>query len=301
MTDDSKKFEAMYKKCRGASKDCTLKEAEKLAKRIKYFRVDALKFFEQLEEEIANFRRSDSDMKFEELKKEKNVNSAYKDIKVNQKKQLDAWNELEELEVTAAGSATCLKKLAAEIDKDLKKRPKTDKSKSDIEKLEKQIDEDLKESKEISALVNKVPELHREPAKELELLITKMMKSKPAESKYSKVASKMLAKTTLGNLVKLCTKAFKTLEQSMESAIMAAREGDPKGIATHYKEGNKQLQTITKLDKDYSKIKKSFQKDIDSSPDNKTIEDAIKHFSKTRDDADKLWKNALAEIKNASK
>jgi hypothetical protein len=111
----------------------------------------------------------------------------------------------------------------------------------------------------------------------------------------------MLAKTTLGNLVKLCTKAFKTLEQSMESAIMAAREGDPKGIATHYKEGNKQLQTITKLDKDYSKIKKSFQKDIDSSPDNKTIEDAIKHFSKTRDDADKLWKNALAEIKNASK
>jgi hypothetical protein len=72
-------------------------------------------------------------------------------------------------------------------------------------------------------------------------------------------------------------------------------------IATDYKEGNKQLQTITKWDKDYSKIRKAFQKDIDSSPEKKTVEGALRHVMDTKDDADKVWKNTLAEIKNASK
>lgn len=201
------KFTVQYKKCRADTKDCTVKQVGTLAKRIKFFRFDMLGGLEELEEEVAEDRCNTDPIKankIEDYKKNKKFRNLFKGIDWNYARWSEACSDLKDLLNRAAESETCLKKLAAEIDKDLKKQGKGTKPNPDIEKLTKKIDSDLKEINAIYSQAKKIPALHRDPGKEYALQTKNIMNVKPSlspvQKKFNTLYPQMLASKALKKL-----------------------------------------------------------------------------------------------------
>jgi len=305
MADEIKKFEATYKKCRAKSKGCTIEVATTLVKRIKNCSSAAGTGFFQLSDEVATAQSKGVVGKnIEDYAKEKNVLDVLKGVKSYQAEQLNAWNDLEDLGIRAVASMSGLTKLADEITKDLKKRKKDSKSKPAIEKLQKEIESNLKEITAITKKVKQIPPLHRDPAKEYISKIKSIMSAKPAElakTKYNTMAPRKMDTRVLKKYVGQCNKAFKAVKEDADLAVTAAKGGNPKAMTANLKACKIELQKILDIEKEYSMIKKTFQSDIKDSKDKKEIEDSIAHFVKIKLASEKLVRNAVTEIKNASK
>jgi hypothetical protein len=304
MADELKKFEATYKKCRASNKGCTLETATRLVKKIKNCQSSASTGFFQLSDEVATAQsKGVVGKKIEDYAKEKNVLSVLKGIKSYQAEQFSAWTDLEDLEQRVLKCGPCLTKLSGDITKDLKKRNKSSKSKPAIEKLQKQIDADLKEFKAISAKVKLIPPLYRDPAKIYINEIKKIVSAKPADlakTKYNTMAPRKMDTRILKKYVNQCTKSFKAVKEDAGLAVNAAKEGNKKAMAANLKACKVELQKILDIEKEYSTIKKNFQTDINNSKDKKQIEGSIAHFVKIKVAAEKLVRNAVADIKKAA-
>jgi len=288
------KFHAKYKKYHAASNNCTVKEVKILSDRVKYFRHDGVIALGIIEEEVPG-------LTFKEFSQDRKVAAAWKNVKWSYDRQLLAWTELVDLMKRADEYEKSLKKLEAEIEKELKQQGKGAKPDKDIEKLQQQIEDDLKELKIIAVKFKKVApcdgDLEKEFAKEIKFV----EQADPSATKFGKTVEKHFEKGVLQRATDKCKKAMKKAEKEAELAKEAAKKGSAKEAEVNLKACSLKIKKILEYEKTYSKIKTKFKKDINESDDKKKLEEAIEEFVDFKERAEKLYADTETEVKKVLK
>jgi len=309
MIDPVKGFEADYKKCRIYGED-DVKHAKVMSERVKFFGYDMRCGLDELEEVVLEEKASAEPItatKIEDYAKaNKGIAGLLKDVLFNLARVADSCKALNNLpkvtDITA--SSKKLNGLKKDIDGDLKKRSKTDKSRPAIEKLQKQIDADLKVMEDYAKLIKKIPADYFVATKEYDAAINYIMKAKPKLSaktkKFNDLAPKKLKRDILNKMVKQSGDLNTAVKLAAKNALSAAKASNSKELITHWQAGTRDLQKLQKTVEEYLDIKKKYPKEIGKSEDKKQIEKAIATAEKIKLASEKNWQTVEAEIKKAS-
>jgi len=306
-----KQFEDEHKKCRVIGKG-NVKDIEKYAKRIKYYRYDMFMGLEDLEEEVAVDKGGSDPVKansIDDYAKDKKFRDILKGINWNKAKlvkacaKLDALEKDANLEPTLKKLQALEKKIAADLKQRKAKKEKSE-SKTAIEDLEKQVKDDVKVLEELIDLFKKNPDvslvlIQKAYDDKAKAIINVKPRMSATQKKFNAIYPKMLIKIARSKARKACRIAFNEMENEAENVVEFAKEKQIKKLTDSLANGQKHLKIVEKLEEDYSKIKKKYQKEIDTAEDAFRIEKLIDLLADRKNEATKMWNKALADMKKA--
>lgn len=206
------------------------------------------------------------------------------------------------------GDIKTLKKLKDDIEDDLKKRDKKDKSRSEVSKLSKQIDEDLKAGDEYLKSINKIPKEYLHADTVYDDAVKAILKAKPKMSadtkKFNKLLKNELEKKKLKDKVNSFEKWQKKISDAGDAAILAAEDKKKDKMNANLQTGAKTLKKLQEDAKKYAKFKKNVKanKDKISTPqDKKRIDNALKKIGEILEETNAFWDGVADDIARISK
>lgn len=241
--------------------------------------------------------------KLSDYLKDKEVQAAHKLLEKATDKQYEIVEELKQYEPDSEALIKEFQKLAADIDKDLKKRRDSSASKKDIEAMRAAIDKSIADLKKVPKRITQgLGPVHLDPVSKYNSEVKKILAKKPAE--LGKEARDRLAPEGLRdrNRIKqlnICMAEFKNVKSLCESALAKAEEGDVKGLKDDLKEAAKSKANIDKIAREYQELRKDFPDAIEKSKDKAKILKAIKSMEVMAKEAESKVRGTTMTIKKA--
>lgn len=303
MAKELEKFKAEHKKLAAGTKKFTTAEGDKIKKRIGISLGNAWEGEDYFRESLAKARADGvTSGKLADFQKNKH----FKDGMTTWNKAVDIHQGEVDAMTAFCGEAKAhlakMSKLAADIEKDLKKRSKTSDSKKDIEALQGALAKEIAGVKKASEYEGKLNAMQKLYAANFQKNVAKIMKEKP-DSHDKKLDATELPQLLVDRNLKKYTNQVGTLVKAINAHCVAAIDKageDLKAAAPDLKAAAAKFKDLKKINDQYQTVKKKFPGAIDDSKDKKKLLATLKKFNDLTAAAERKLRGTTVTIKKAA-
>ncbi|MBY6138204.1 hypothetical protein KUV26_02030 [Leisingera daeponensis] len=282
MAKELEKFKAEHKKLAAGTRRFTAAEGDKLKKRIGISLGNAWEGEDYFRESLAKARADG--VKSEKLA-DFQKNKQFKDGLTTWNKAVDIHQqEVDAMKgfcAEAKAHLAKMSKLAADIEKDLKKRSKTSASKKDIEALQGELAKEIAAVKKASEYEGKLNAAQKLYAANFQKKVNAILKEKPDSHDKKKDATELPQLLVDRNLKKY-TNQVGALVKAINSHCIAAIDKagqDLKAAVPELKAAMAKFNDLKKINDQYQTAKKKFPGAIEDSKDKKKLLATLKKFN----------------------